>query len=190
MEWKKAVKRLLIGLLAVLLVALLGVEAYMEIHFGCHELSVVSTDTGKILRRVPEVSITEEDRALMAELLAVPSVRALVESGESGTVFAREDPEVKDAAGKYLGEESAEDLNVNAGFYEDGHVVYLGWMDEEEQIFCFQMKPEGDGAEYYKLYSPKRGTSYENWDNERARKSEVHRRWLAWLRDGLWKEGE
>lgn len=185
-NWKNAAKRILI----VLLLVLLGGEVYMEIHFGCHELSITSTDTEKILRQTPEVFITEEDKAMMAELLAVPSVQALVESGESGTVFAREDPEVKDVAGKYLGEESAENLNVNASFYEDGHVVYLGWIDEKEQILCFQMKPEEDGPAYYKLYSPKRGTSYENWDNESARKGEVRRRWLAWLRDGMWKEGE
>lgn len=186
MNWKTVFKRVLI----VLLLVLLGVEVCMELRYPCDELSVTSKNTEKILRRTPEVVITEEDRALMVELMELSSVKELLESGESGTVFAKEDPEVKDIAGKYLGEESAEDLNVNASFYEDGHVVYLGWMDEEEQIFCFQMEPEGDGAEYYKLYAPKRGRTYENWDNERAQKSEVHRRWLAWLRDGMWKDGE
>lgn len=187
MDWKKLLKRIL----TVLLLVLLGLEVCMELRFTCKELSVASTDTEKILRRMPEVLITEEDRALMAELLAVPSVQALVESGENGDVFAKENPEVKDIAGKYLGEESAENLNVSALFSEDGHVVFLGWMDEKERIFYLQMKPEGDGTEYYKLYAPKPGkTSYENWDNERAQKSEVHRRWLAWLRDGMWKDGE
>lgn len=185
MDWKKLLKRFLTALLLVLL----GVEVCMELRYPCDELSVMSKDTEKILRRVPEVSITEEDRALMAELLEVPSVQALVESGESGYVLAAEDQEVKNTAGKYLGEESAEDLNVNALFFdEDGCVVYLGWMDEEEQKFYLQAGPEE--GEYYKLYSPKRGRTYENWDNQRAQKSVVHRRWLAWLRDGLWKDGE
>lgn len=185
-NWKK-VDRFII----ILILVLLGVEVVMELRYPCDELSVVSTNTEKILRRTPEVSITEEDKALMEELLAVPSVQALVESGENGTVFAKEDPAVKDAAGKYLGEESAGDLNVNAVSYEDGFAVYLSWIDEEEHIFCLQKKLEGDGEEYYKLYSPKRGKiSYDNWDNERAQKYEVHRRWLAWLRDGMWKDGE
>lgn len=184
MDWKKRLKRFL----TVLLLVLLGVEVCMELRYPCDELSVTSKDTEKILRRVPEVSITEEDKALMAELMELSSVKELLKSGESGTVFAREDPGVKSTAGKYLGEESAEDLNVNASFYEDEHVVYLGWVDEEEQKFYLQEGPE-EGA-YYKLYSPKRGRTYENWDNERAQKSEVHRRWLAWLRDGLWKDGE
>lgn len=184
-NWKKVDK-----LIVMLILVLLGVEVVMETRYSCDEISITSTNTEKILRRTPEVSITEEDKALMAELMELSSVKELLKSGESGTVFAKEDPGVKSTAGKYLGEESAEDLNVNASFYEDGHVVYLGWIDEEEQIFCFQMKPEGDGAEYYKLYVPKRGRTYENWDNERAQKSEVHRRWFAWLRDGMWKDGE
>lgn len=183
MNWKKVDK-----LIVILILVLLSVEVVMETRYSCDEISITSTNTEKILRRVPEVSITEEDRALMAELMAVPSVQSLVESGESGYIFAKEDQEVKDIAGKYLGEESAEDLNVNASFYEDGHVVYLGWMDEEEQKFYLQAGPEE--GEYYKLYAPKRGRTYENWDNQRAQKSEVHRRWLAWLRDGLWKDGE
>ena len=92
---------------------------------------------------------------------------------------------MEEAAGKYLDPESAESLNVSALFDEGGSVVFAGWR-EEEGIFYLQEGPE-EGA-YYKLYSPKRGRTYENWNNERAQKSEVHRRWFAWLRDGLWKD--
>ena len=157
----------------------------MELRYPCDELSVTSTDTEKILRRTPEVVITEEDKALMAELLAVPSVQALVESGENGDVHAWEEPGAAEAAGKYLDAESVESLTVSALFDEGGSVVFAGWR-EEEGVFYLQEGPE-EGA-YYKLYSPKRGRTYENWDNERAQKSEVHRRWFAWLRDGLWKD--
>lgn len=181
MDWKKLLK----GILMVLVLLSLGVEVCMELRYPCDELSITSTDTEKILRRVPEVSITEEDRALMAELLAVPSVRALLKGGENGDVYASENPEVAAAAEKYLNEESAGSLNVSAVFSEDGSVVFAGWR-EKKSVFYLQAGPE-EGA-YYKLYSPKRGTSYENWDNERAQKSEVHRRWLAWLRDGMWKD--
>lgn len=184
MDWKRIGKKILI----VLLLVLLGLEVCMELRYPCDELSVTSTDTERILRRTPEVVITEEDKALMAELLAVPSVQALVESRENGDVYAWEEPGVAEAAGKYLDAESAESLNASALFYEDGYEVFLGWRDGK-WIFYLQMKPEGDGAEYYKVYASKRG-SYENWNNERARKNEVHRRWFAWLRDGLWKDGE
>lgn len=183
MEWKTLLKRFL----TVLLLVLLGVEVRMELRYPCDELSVMSKDTEKILRRVPEVSITEEDRALMAELLEVPSVQALVESGETGDVRAWEEPALAEAAEKYLDAESAQSLNVSALFHEDESVVFAGWR-EEKSLFYLQEGPE-EGA-YYKLYAPKRGRTYENWDNERAQKSEVHRRWLAWLRDGLWKDGE
>ena len=176
-------KRVLIALLLVLLV----LEARMELRYPCDELSVTSTNTEKILRRTPEVFITEEDRALMADLLAVPSVQALVESGETGDVRAWEEPALAEAAGKYLDAESAESLNVSAVFSENETVVFAGWRDETS-TFYLQAGPE-EGA-YYKLYSPKRGATYENWDNERAQKSVVRRRWLAWLRDGLWTDGE
>ena len=184
MNWKKLVRKCGIAVL----VLLLGAEVCMELRYPCDELSVTSTNTEKILRRTPEVFITEEDRALMADLLAVPSVQALVESGETGDVRAWEEPALAEAAGKYLDAESAESLNVSALFYEGGHEVFLGWRDGK-RIFYLQMKPEEDEAEYYKVYASKRG-SYENWNNERARKNEVHRRWFAWLRDGLWKDGE
>ena len=181
MNWKKLARKCGIAVL----VLLLGAEVCMELRYPCDELSVTSTDTEKILRRTPEVVITEEDKALMEELLAVPSVQALVESGENGDVRAWEDSGLEEAAGKYLDPESAESLNVSALFDEGGSVVFAGWR-EEEGIFYLQEGPE-EGA-YYKLYSPKRVRTYENWNNERAQKSEVHRRWFAWLRDGLWKD--
>ena len=183
MNWKKLARKCGIAVL----VLLLGAEVCMELRYPCDELSVTSKDTEKILRQAPEVSITEEDRTMMEELLAVPSVQALVESGENGDVRAWEDSGLEEAAGKYLDPESAESLNVSALFDEGGSVVFAGWR-EEASIFYLQEGPEE--GEYYKIYAPKRGISYENWDNERAQKSEVHRRWFAWLRDGMWKERE
>ena len=181
MNWKKLVRKCGIAVL----VLLLGAEVCMELRYPCDELSVTSKDTEKILRQAPEVSITEEDRTMMAELLAVPSVRELLEGGENGDIHAWEDPGAAEAAGKYLDAESVESLTVSALFDEVGSVVFAGWR-EEEGLFYLQEGPE-EGA-YYKLYSPKRGRTYENWDNERAQRSEVHRRWFAWLRDGLWKD--
>lgn len=159
----------------------------MELRYPCDELSVTSTNIEKILRRTPEVFITEEDRVLLADLLAVPSVQALVGSGENGDVRAWEEPALAEAAGKHLDAESAEGLNVSAIFSEDGSVVFAGWR-EEAGLFYLQVGPKERA--YYKLYSPKRGTTYENWNNERAQKGVVRRRWFAWLRDGLWKDGE
>ena len=183
MDRKKVLKR---GF-TILLLVLLGVEACMELRYPCSELSVTSRDTEKILRRTPEAAITEEDRAMMAELLALPSVQGLLESGESGDLPASENPDIRDTAETYLDGESAESLNFSAMFLEDGSLAYTSWQ-KGKGIFYLQADPE-EGA-YYKLYAPKRGKSYENWDNERAQESEVHRRWFAWLRDGMWKGGE
>lgn len=181
---KSAAKRFFIGLLLVLL----GLEAVMETRYRCDELSVVSTDTEGILRRISEVVITEEDKSLMAELLELPSVQELVSGGEGGDISASDHPEVLAAAEGYLSEEEAGSLNVSALFFEDGYVVFAGWR-KKESIFYLQFTPEDTGGAYYKCYSSKRGTSYENWDNERARKNQLHRRWFAWLRDGMWKDG-
>ena len=94
------------SLLIILLLVLLGVEVYMELRYSCKELSITSKDTEKILRQTSEVSITEEDRAMLAELLAVSSVRELLEGGENGDIHAWEDPGAAEAAGKYLDAES------------------------------------------------------------------------------------
>ena len=126
MNWKKLARKCGIAVL----VLLLGAEVCMELRYPCDELSVTSKDTEKILRQAPEVSITEEDRTMMEELLAVPSVQALVESGENGDVRAWEDSGLEEAAGKYLDPESAESLNVSAMSLEDGSVVFAGWREE------------------------------------------------------------
>ena len=181
MDKKITGKRILI----VLLLVLLGLEVCMELRYPCDELSVTSRDTGKLLRRTPEVVITEEDRDLMAELKELSSVKELLENEENGDVCAWENPEVLAAAEKRLDKESAESLNVSTLFSEDEYVVFAGWR-EGKSVFYLQEGPE-EGT-YYKFYRPKRGTSYENWDNKRAQKSETHRRWFAWLRDGMWKD--
>ena len=79
MEWGR--RALKIGLIMAAAV-LLGVEIYMESHFQYREGYIASEDTASILREVPEVEITEEDRALMAKVVALPSVRELLERGE------------------------------------------------------------------------------------------------------------
>ena len=59
-------KRLLKTTILVLLLVLLGVELCMELRYPCKEAAVVSKDTEAILRRAPEVEITEENRAMVA----------------------------------------------------------------------------------------------------------------------------
>ncbi len=184
-NWNTIGKRLLI----VLLLVLLGLEAVMEIRYSCDELSITSTDTEKILRRVPEAVITEENKALWAELVELPSVQGLLEGGENGELYASEKPDIAAAAGKYLNEEEAGSLFIGALFFEDGFSAYMSWR-EGRSFSYLQITPEEGGAAYYKIYVPRRGISYENRNGERAQKSEVHRRWFAWLRDGMWKEGE
>ena len=113
-----------------------------------------------------------------------------MKDGENGCIDASEDQDVGATVKEYLSGEEAGSLSVSALFLKDGSsVTYMSW-EKGESWFYLQVTPKENGPAYYKLYSPRRGSTYENWDNERAQKSEVHRRWFAWLRDGMWKEGE
>ena len=52
-------KRILKTTIFVLLLILLGIELCMESRYSCDELVVTSKNTEAILRRAPEVEITE-----------------------------------------------------------------------------------------------------------------------------------
>ena len=88
------------------------------------------------------------------------------------------------AADQHLPPESAVTVVVSAIFYEGNPSLYVNWTDGGGHMLI--LGKERDGEEYYKLYRAGRKNTYENWDNERAQKTVVRRRWLGWLRDDLW----
>ena len=77
-------KKILKKIALVLLLILLGIEVCMEMRYSCDEAVVTSENTEAILRRVPEVEITEGDRDLVEAFSRCAAVRKLLESGESG----------------------------------------------------------------------------------------------------------
>lgn len=174
--------------IAMILLILLGIEISMEIRFPWHEAAVVSENTEAILRRIPQVEITEENRAMVEALFQCAVVQELLEGGGNGDLMAADYPELAEAVQGYLDEESA--ASVVAGYvsYEEGVSLYVGWKDGEgHQFFLERMRDKGEW-DYYKLYVPKQKTTYENWDNARARKVVLRRRWFAWLRERMWEE--
>nr|WP_325185311.1 hypothetical protein [uncultured Oscillibacter sp.] len=177
-------KRLLKTTILVLLLVLLGVELCMELRYPCKEAAVVSKDTEAILRRAPEVEITEEDRAMVEDLSQCAVVQSLLEGGENGDLSAADHPELMEAADRHLSPESAATVVVSAIFYEKNPSLYVNWTDGEGHTLVLGKERDGEG--YYKLYRAGRKNIYENWDNERAQKSVIRRRWLGWLRDDLW----
>ena len=177
-------KKLLKTTVLVLLLVLLGVELCMEIRYPCKETAVVSKDTEAILRRTPEVEITEEDRATVEDLSQCAVVQSLLESGENGDLPAADHPELMEAADRHLSPESAATVVVSAMFYEGSPSLYVNWTDGGGHTLI--LGRERDGEEYYKLYGAGGKYTCENWNNERAQKSVVRRRWLGWLRDDLW----
>lgn len=178
-DWKRVSTNLVIALLLILL----GVEFYMELRHPCDEIVVASKNTEAILRRVPQVKITEEDRAMTEAFSRCGAVRELLESGESGDLSAVEEPELMALADQYLPPESAAAVVVSAVFYEESSSLYVNWKDGDGHLFFIEKLGDWSQEDYYKMYSPNRKAAYENWDNERARKTVVRRRWLAWLRD-------
>lgn len=184
----KDAKKILKTTIPVLLLVLLGVELCMEIWYPGEEVAVVSKDTESILRRTPEVEITEGDRAMVETLSQCAAVQELLESGESGDLPAAEYPELMEAADGCLPPESAATVIVSAIFYEGNPSLYVNWTDGGNHRLVLA-KERGSAEEaYYKLYSAGRKHVYENWDNERAQKTVVRRRWFAWLRDRMWEE--
>lgn len=178
-------KKILKGIVLALFLILLGVEVCMETRYSCDEVVVTSENTEAILRRVPEVEITEEDRVMVEDLSQCAAVQELLESGENGDLSAAENPELMEAADRHLSPESAATVVVSAIFYEGNPSLYVNWTDGGGHTLV--LGKERDGGEYYKLYGAGRKNTYENWDNERAQKSVIRRRWLAWLRDRMWE---
>lgn len=180
-------KKILKTTILVLLLILLGIEICMEIRYPCDEMVVTSRNTESILRRAPEVEITEEDRAMVEDLSQCAVVQNLLESGESGDLSAADDPELMEAADRHLSPESAATVMVSAIFYEGGPSLYINWTDGGGHMVVLGKERNSAEEEYYKLYHIRRKGIYENWDNARAQKTVVRRRWLAWLRDRMWE---
>ena len=178
-------KRILKTTIFVLLLILLGIELCMESRYSCDELVVTSKNTEAILRRAAEVEITEGDKAMVGDLAQCAAVRELLERGENGDLSAADDPELMAAADRHLSPESGATVVISAIFYEDGPYLYVNWTDGGGHMLVLGKGGDGAESEYYKLYRAGRRSTYENWDNERAQKSVVRRRWFAWLRDRM-----
>lgn len=184
----KTLKKIPDWLIVTVVLVFLGVEVVMETRYPCDEVVVVSRNTEAILRRVPQVEITEEDRDMAETLFQCTAVQELLEGGENGDLSAADHPELMAAAEKRLPPESAVTVVISAVFYEDGSSLYVNWQDGDGRRFVLERLRDGGEWEYYKLYVPEQRTTYESWDNERAQKTVVRRRWLAWLRDRAWEE--
>lgn len=181
-------KKILKGIALTLLLILLGIEVCMEMRYSCDEAAVTSENTEAILRRVPEVEITEEDRDLVEAFSRCAAVQELLESGESGDLSAAENPELMAEADRQLSPESAATVVVSVIFYEENPSLYVNWTDGGDHRLVLGKERDGAESEYYKLYRAGRKKFYENWDNEQARKTMVRRRWLAWLQDRMWED--
>lgn len=181
-------KKVLKGTILALLLILLGIEIYMETRYPCDEAVVTSKNTESILRWAPEVEVTEGDRAMAGDFFQCAAVQELLESGENGDLPAAEHPELMAAADRHLSPQSAATVIVSAIFYEGSPSLNINWTDGEGHMIVLVQGKDSAEEEYYKLYRAGRRNIYENWDNERAQKTVVRRRWFAWLRDRMWED--
>ncbi len=179
--------------IAAVILLLIGVEVCMEARFPCEEIVLKSESLDAIFSEYPEAEIMEKDRAVFEELCCCDGVKDLLDGGKNGFLFAVEDPDVRTVAEPYLGTERVDSLTVNVVFQKNGEVTKaLNWGETGEEIFWIQETGSVAEKEYYKVCSfgsfPGGRTIYENWNNERARKSVTQRRWFAWLRDRMWED--
>lgn len=177
----RAVKRTFGYLVVAAAAALLFLELT---HWGDKRLDLISENTAVNLRQEPAAAITEEERTMMNTLFEVPVIRQLLESGEGGDITAADDSAVMAAVDECLAPEIAVTATASVLAHEDEAVLLASWSIDRDKRVLLQ-KTGGDEAEYFKVYS--RGGlfgtrwTYENWDNERVRKSLVHHWWFSWL---------
>ena len=188
--WKKRLRRAGLAVLGLILCFV----TVCEIRNPVEEVVIVSENTEKILRQVPEVKITEEDRELMEALLQCIGIKNLLEKDEGGDLQSEENPELAAIAEGYLGSGISGSANVSvtpAG--EDGsHALIFSWRNSGSEISTVQRTERDGNVEYFKCYGRNewngRRAAYVNFDNERAQKSAGRRRWLAFFRDRMWED--
>lgn len=179
----------------LLLFVILWVLVLLEFRYSSYEVVVVSENTAKILRRVPEVEITERDRELTEALLQCSEVQELVESGGAGDLSGAEAPELADAAGMYLSPVASGTVSVSVFDVEEDPAenfnFLVSWRNREKELFMVQRTETEGAVEYYKLYAREGWNGprnvYESFDNERARETTTRRRWLSYFRDRMWE---
>lgn len=179
----------------LLLFVILCVLGVLELRYSSYEVVVVSENTSRILRRVPEVEITEEDRELTEALLQCSVVQELVESGGAGDLSGAEAPDLAAAAEKYLSPEASGAISVTVFAVKEDPVenpnFLVSWRNREKELFMVQRTKTEGALEYYKLYAREGWNGarnvYESFDNERARETTTRRRWLAYFRDRMWE---
>lgn len=178
-KWKRFFLRWV--LLSLVITGLMYGELLIESKFGYVEEERVSMDTSAILKRVPEVKITEADRALLEELSQCAAVRKLKDGEE---LAALSDEETASVLKTCLSEQEMETACVSGS--SQGNAA-LEWFREKDEVFLLAA-PQGD-ADCFKAYGKKAslsgGTLYENWDNKGAMETAFRRRWLAWIWRGL-----
>lgn len=154
------------------------------VHWGDRRIDLVSENTAMNLRLEPAAAITGEERTMIDMLFEVPSIRELLESGEGGGITAADDPAVMAAVDECLAPEIAVTVTASVLAHEDEAALLVSWSIDRDKRVLLQ-KTGGDEAKYFKVYSRDGlfGTrwTYENWDNERVKKSLIHHWWFSWL---------
>jgi hypothetical protein len=179
------VKKKIVCVFALLLIAAVTVVAYYEIHFDTDEVVTVNISEEKLLREMPKVVLTEADYALGERIFADPEVMAAMETDES-TEFTAEKAEelfgddLPDGAAS-LGIGVSQD-SVSCGYYlenEKQRVIMTFFQDDLRGPYKSVTAYHGlDGT---------RTTIYQNRSGK-IQKIKLQHRWFAYLRDRVWEE--
>ena len=113
--------RVIVPWILAVLACVIGWWIYMETHFYGEKIVTVSTDEENILKEMPELALTDAEKALALTILEVPLIRdALSDDYTSPTVF-----ETEEAVG-YFSSILPEDANVTE-IAVNGHAVYFSY---------------------------------------------------------------
>lgn len=180
-NWKKAA----IAVVVLVLAVLIGIEVRMESRFSYWKDETVSVDVEEIVRKVPEVNITEDDCALLEEVAQYPAVREWIQSGEGST----DCPDIAEDLQKYLHPDCAASINVSLLHHDNWYSLVLDWENGKTRT-SLEKTLSTEEYQYYKIFMPEEKVYYRNQDNQQVQKVVTKRQWFAWLRDEFEESGK
>lgn len=173
-------KKKLVFLLSAVLLLAAGYCIYQEVHFTSEAIVPADMNASEILEELPDIALTEHDKALRQALLALPQVRQGLDEtrlGAPGALYEIPSSSVIGQLAPYLPEEQEQlELYVSMGkrialSYFCGDVkTIIETTEDGSMIKSIAIYEQGDCKALYTN------------DNGTLQKLISKRIWFAWLR--------
>lgn len=180
-------KKYMLFSLAGLLLLVLGVLAYFEMHFSATEMKAASLSQESILAEMPEIALSDADFVLGKRLLADRRVQEALAKEENVSLD-------KETVSQLLKEYPTEEATqISVDITQNVVYVFLGMGETKSIYLSFSVNEEYGSIKTIGLYLRKLdGTVsntavYEN-NNGSLKKYVPQRRWFAYFRDRMREE--